>query len=344
MPFLTFFRSKVLLAVPLALLISGCSQIQFIAQSAKTLGGNIATNDYGDYGPRYKIGSTYSIKGRSYSPSEDYDHVETGIASWYGPNFHGKLTANGGRFDMYKISAAHRTLPLPSVVVVTNLENGRRLKIVVNDRGPYAHDRVIDLSKRSAELLGMRVKGTALVRVEILADESKALKTYMKTNGRQGRLPSNAMASHYTNLTNSAKRPVNNKRVTAAPLGSVSSVVKSKTALLKPKSAVKPSVSQNRTSASKSSNPVIESRPETPMAQGTFVQAGIFSKQKNALATVKMLKKYGIVRMDVLNTDSGKRLYRVRIGPIRSSDVANQILQGVQSLGFPDAVALFINQ
>lgn len=332
----------------MATVMAGCSQIQFLAQSAKTLGGSFGTNEYGDYGPRYKVGLTYTIKGRSYSPTENYSHVETGIASWYGPNFHGKLTANGGRFDMHKISAAHRTLPIPSVIKVTNLENGRQLKIVVNDRGPYAHDRVIDLSKRSADLLGMRVKGTALVRVEILADESKALKLYMKTGGRQGRLPGLALNSHHTNLSGGANRAKNHNQVRAVPVGGISggkvSSSKSAVKILPKKSVAKPAVKSVVKSGVKSQSPTINARPKTPVAQGTFVQAGVFSNQKNALATVKTLKQYGITRMDVLTTDGGRRLYRVRIGPIKSADTAGQILNAVRTLGYPDAVAIFINQ
>ena len=105
----------------------------------------------------------------------DYEYDETGIASWYGLNFHQKLTANGEIFDQNAITAAHRTLPMPSVVRVTNLENGRSLVVRINDRGPFAHGRIIDLSRRSAQLLGFVRKGTAKTRVQILVAESKAI-------------------------------------------------------------------------------------------------------------------------------------------------------------------------
>lgn len=345
--FLTIFRSKILVTAVFSTVVAGCSSIQFIAQSAKNIENNVAADtnhNYGDYGPRYKVGNTYSIKGRSYTPAEDYDYVETGDASWYGPNFHGKLTANGGRFDMHKISAAHRTLPLPSVAVVTNLENGRQLKLIINDRGPYAHNRIIDLSKRSAELLGIRVQGVARVRVQILAEESKALKTYMQTNGKQGRLPSNALGSHYTNLTDRAKRPENNRIITAAPIGQVSVIQKSSNgSLLKP-NVSRETPKQDVQLTSQSPAPIMESLPDMPMVKGAFVQAGVFSNQKNAVATVKLLKQYGIVRMDVSKADDGKRLYRVRVGPIQSPKLTPQILQGIKGLGFPDAVVIFINQ
>ena len=86
----------------------------------------------------YKVGKPYKIMGKTYYPKEDYDYSEVGIASWYGSDFHNKKTTNGERYDMNTLTAAHRTLPLPSIVKVTNLENGRSLVLRVNDRGPYA--------------------------------------------------------------------------------------------------------------------------------------------------------------------------------------------------------------
>ncbi len=128
------------------------------------------------YGGIYKVGNPYQIMGRWYYPKEDYHYSEVGIASWYGDDFHAKKTANGESYDMNTLTAAHRTLPLPSIVKVTNLENGRSLVLRVNDRGPYAKDRIIDISKRGAQLLGYQTKGTTKVKVEIMAEESKALK------------------------------------------------------------------------------------------------------------------------------------------------------------------------
>lgn len=128
------------------------------------------------YGGTYKVGNPYKIMGKWYYPKEDYAYSEVGMASWYGEDFHAKTTANGEKYDMNTLTAAHRTLPLPSIVRVTNLENGRSLVLRVNDRGPYAKDRIIDISKRGAQLLGYQTKGIAKVRVEILEKESKALK------------------------------------------------------------------------------------------------------------------------------------------------------------------------
>jgi len=132
-----------------------------------------------NYGGIYKVGNPYQIAGRWYYPKEDYDYSETGIASWYGEDFNGKVTANGERYNMNTLTAAHRTLPLPCIVKVTNLQNGRSIIARVNDRGPYVKDRIIDLSKHGAQLLGYMGQGTTKVKVEILAKESKALKAAM---------------------------------------------------------------------------------------------------------------------------------------------------------------------
>ena len=131
------------------------------------------------YGGIYKVGNPYKIAGRWYYPEEDYSYSEVGIASWYGEDFNGKPTANGERYNMNTLTAAHRTLPLPSIVRVTNLQNGRSIILRVNDRGPYVKDRIIDLSKRGAQLLGYMGQGTTKVKVEILEKESKALKQAM---------------------------------------------------------------------------------------------------------------------------------------------------------------------
>ncbi|MCC7049190.1 MAG: septal ring lytic transglycosylase RlpA family protein [Alphaproteobacteria bacterium] len=179
-----------------ALVLAGCAETQLASHIAKKTSHEI----YGTPGamagdervgqqaaayppgqripprPIYKVGDPYQIDGTWYYPKEDFKLVETGIASWYGADFHGKPTANGEVYDMNAVSAAHRTLQMPAVVRVTNLENGRSLVLRVNDRGPFARGRIIDLSKRSAELLGVYEVGTAKVRVEVLPDASQSVK------------------------------------------------------------------------------------------------------------------------------------------------------------------------
>ena len=119
-------------------------------------------------GGRYKLGAPYRIKGRLYIPKREPHYNKVGIASWYGDKFHGRLTANGEVYDMNALTAAHPTLPLPSLVRVTNVANGRYVIVRVNDRGPYARNRIIDLSKRTADLLKLKHAGTGAVRVQYL--------------------------------------------------------------------------------------------------------------------------------------------------------------------------------
>ena len=136
----------------------------------------------------YRVGKAYKVRGKSYQPKFDPSLDEAGIASWYGDDFHGRRTANGEIYNMHAFSAAHRTLPLPSYVRVTNTMNGRSVVVRVNDRGPFHSDRIIDLSKRSAQLLDFHGHGIARVRVTYvgaapLDGNDDWLVTTVKANG-----------------------------------------------------------------------------------------------------------------------------------------------------------------
>lgn len=149
-------------------------------------------------GGAYIVGKPYTVAGRVYVPREDRHYRAEGTASWYGDEFHGRLTANGEVYDMDGISAAHPTMPLPSYARVTNLRNGRSLVVRVNDRGPYHEDRVIDLSGKSADLLGFRGKGLSRVRVEYVgpaALEGSDDRQLMATLRENGPAPSSMVAS-----------------------------------------------------------------------------------------------------------------------------------------------------
>ncbi|MBU6456636.1 MAG: septal ring lytic transglycosylase RlpA family protein [Bradyrhizobium sp.] len=117
-------------------------------------------------GGTYRVGKPYTVGGRVYVPEEDVNYREEGLASWYGDDFHGRLTANGEVFDMEALTAAHPTLPMPCYARVTNLSNGKSLIVRVNDRGPYHGNRLIDVSNKAAELLDFKANGVARVRVE----------------------------------------------------------------------------------------------------------------------------------------------------------------------------------
>src|SRR5665647_2613463 len=117
-------------------------------------------------GGTYRVGKPYTVAGRAYVPEEDVNYREEGMASWYGDDFHGRLTANGEVFDMASLTAAHPTLPMPCYARVTNLSNGKSLIVRVNDRGPYHGNRLIDVSNKAAELLEFKGNGVARVRIE----------------------------------------------------------------------------------------------------------------------------------------------------------------------------------
>jgi rare lipoprotein A len=117
-------------------------------------------------GGTYRVGKPYMVAGQVYVPEENVNYRQEGLASWYGDDFHGRLTANGEVFDMTSLSAAHPTLPMPCYARVTNLSNGKSLIVRVNDRGPYHGNRVMDVSSRAAELLEFKGNGVARVRVE----------------------------------------------------------------------------------------------------------------------------------------------------------------------------------
>ena len=163
-------------------LLTGCSAE---AELAKFLALKVAELDVTEAERQedrtnYTIGKPYRISGTWYFPEEDFGYAETGLASRYGPESHGKPTTTGETYDMNKVSAAHRTLPLPSIVRVINLELGRSIRVRVNDRGPKSTNQIIRLSQRAARMLGFEEKGTALVRVEILAEESRRLKLLLQ--------------------------------------------------------------------------------------------------------------------------------------------------------------------
>lgn len=153
------------------------------------------------YQGHYKVGKKYRIKNKTYKPKEVTRYSKVGMASWYGKRygFHGKLTANGDIYNKNLLTAAHKTLQMPSLVKVKNLENGRSIIVLVNDRGPYDYDREIDLSEKAASILGMKKKGTAKVRVQYLHAESKK---FLKTLGLEKKAGS------------TAKRPLLNQKCT----------------------------------------------------------------------------------------------------------------------------------
>ena len=277
----------------------------------------------------YKVGKPYKISGIWYYPAEDYGYRQEGIASWYGEYFHGKRTANGEIYDMNAVSAAHPTLPLPSMVKVTNLDNGRVLNVRVNDRGPFKSSRIIDLSRRAAQLLGFYEAGTAHVIVEIDAPESLALK-------------SRALKDQPPEMPQIAAVP--RMSVAGVPLAPVG-ITPLDAAAVAPGEASK-SVPAPGTRAN--AQPQLNSSP-APAAfakvpakaipseaiGGTFIQAGAFSDVANARRLEARLREFGHVFVLPV-TVGDTALYRVRLGPV-DDDTADALLSQVKSFGYEDA-------
>lgn len=316
----------------------------------------------------YKVGKPYQIDGVWYYPKEDYGYDETGIASWYGPGFHGNTTANGESFDQNELTAAHRTLPMPSLVRVTNLENGRSVVVRVNDRGPYANGRIIDLSRRAAQLLGFEGNGTAKVRVQMLDVESRAIADAAKKRGMTGypvtqtaaKLPDvqppvtappppepdtaeGRVAAAYGNENDimAAPEPASRGAVESVSLdGPSQKIVPLEQPKLKApkfgKITPKPMVQEPKTIASIPGHQVggrFYPAPEVRQTKVTgankiYVQAGAFTVKDNALRLKNRLA--GIAPASVTSASvHGTTYYRVRLGPIASVKQADSILSKV---------------
>jgi rare lipoprotein A len=271
----------------------------------------------------YKVGNPYEIAGTWYYPSEDYTYIEEGVASWYGQDFHGKRTANGERYDMNAISAAHPTLPLPSIVKVTNLDNGRFLQVRINDRGPFHSKRIIDLSRRAAQLLGFYEAGIARVRVEIDAQQSLDLKNVaLKRN--PGEMPLVAAVPRGAISASALPPPVNvtNGVQTAAAVSAKPPAKPPQAKVVGPAVAPKPAVAV----------------PASGPATGLFIQAGAFAEISNAQRLEQQLKELGIGSVLVLPVSAGeKNIFRVRLGPLVDQTMAETLLTRVKSYGYDDA-------
>ena len=226
--------------------------------------------------PRSRYGNpeTYEVFGRRYKVMKSAKgHVERGLASWYGPGFHSERTSSGEPYDMYSMTAAHKTLPIPAYVRVTNLENGRSVVVRVNDRGPFVGDRIIDLSYTAAWKLDMLRAGTAKVEIRVLEP------------GRRAPPP-----------------PV----VASVPPPAVASVP--------------PPVAP------------------APGGGARMLQVGSFGSRANADALASRLKASGIDGASISEADvGGRRLYRVRVGPVADAAQAAQLADRLRAAGVPDA-------
>ncbi|HUF46129.1 MAG TPA: septal ring lytic transglycosylase RlpA family protein [Aestuariivirgaceae bacterium] len=252
-------------------------------------------------GGRYALGNSYEVAGRQYYPQADPSYDKVGQASWYGPKFHRRMTSNGEWFDQDYLSAAHPTLPLPSYVRVTNLENGRNIVVRVNDRGPFVADRIIDMSKKSADALGFRAKGTAKVRVQYL-----------------GPAPLDDDGTHLASLNRNLDRgaPAEPVMVGGMPPPAVA-------ATPQPRAVAAMAAGQGAGRIAGHD-------------AGFYVQVGSFSDPSNAGRAEANLASVGPIVITPVDIDRG-RFYRVRVGPLDDQATAHAALARVQAAGHHDA-------
>ncbi len=265
----------------------------------------------------YKVGNPYKIAGQWYTPKEDPYYDRVGIASWYGKKFNGRLTANGEVFDMNNFSAAHKTLPMPSFVKVTNLDNGRSLVVRVNDRGPFVHGRIIDLSRRAAKELGFLNQGTAKVRVEIAKNQIG--ESFVVAKGTASWEEQKSVIAVPAIAVES--RPLAPPKGFAAALANPSV----KTSALAPAT-----LNSNRARGAVAMEPTVTSPTLL------YVQAGAFSDLENAHRLRDQLSAvgtFGVAPVQIGNT----RYYRVRIGPMATVERADQTLIELINSGHPNA-------
>lgn len=287
--------------------LTGCSGGQRSAFEGTGSPRYTGANPIPKGGGRHKVGKPYKIAGKKYYPKVDNNYNKVGIASWYGPKFHKRQTSNGEWFDMESITAAHKTLPMPSFVRVTNLGNGKSLVARLNDRGPYAHDRIIDMSKRSAEILGFRRQGTAKVRVEYI-----------------GPAPLNGDDYYVTQAKKNGRRFASDSRYEAA-------------ASREDRRADEytPNDYRNERSVELAS----ASAPEglkSVAGNALYIQAGSYADPQNAARAKARLSDLGAV--ETVRTIAGPTVfYRVRVGPLNDPDAANRVLSDVITAGHGDA-------
>jgi rare lipoprotein A len=308
-------------------LLTACTETQYVAQMSKEWSGTVS--DTPTQQGTFKIGNPYKVEGRTYTPKEQYDLVETGIASWYGPGFDGKKTANGEIFDKRELTAAHRTLQMPSLVRVTNLDNGRSIIVRINDRGPFKRNRVIDVSEKSAELLGFKGNGTAKVKLEVLQQESLRVAQAARM-GESTRGYEVAMNESPGDVLETVAYDTSSGSVSVQPVSSEMLTAPSEVG-----APVQTALPGHIRNGEFYPDPVVQERPVT--RTNIFVQAGAFSVYENATKLRDKLSAFD--HAVVKETDvRGQHFYRVRLGPVGSVDQADQLLNRVVNSGHKDAI------
>lgn len=306
-------RSFTPLAFLLLAAVVACTTTE---QGARTPGAGIGI---------YKVGKPYQVDGIWYYPHEVLSYDETGIASWYGEAFHGRYTANGEIFDLNSLTAAHHTLPLPTIVQVTNLENGRSLTLRVNDRGPFARGRIIDVSRQAAQLLGFEKQGTAKVHVRLLESETLEAQAVARRNGTEEGPRAQvqvAQAAPRSAVDSQALAPLPG---TQAASQSSSTPSSARAAVAEP-----PASPVERPLSGKVSQAA--ARPNARI----YVQAGAFAQMVNAHRVQQQVAFLGSTSVSGIRVN-GQDLFRVRLGPLANVQDADRLLAKVLAAGLVDA-------
>ena len=323
---------RFLLIVVGVLALTSCAETKLVMHGAKRIMGPSEPDAGAKSSGEYKVGKPYQISGVWYYPQEDFEYDETGIASWYGTKFHGRKTANGETYDMNALTAAHRTLPMPNFVRVTNLENGRSLILRVNDRGPFARGRIIDISRRGAQLLGFQKQGTARVRVQVMADRTRAFKARIRNQTDLAKVGSPITVDRLPKAkVQSQALPPPTDSTPDAEIASLPTV-QSQTPPAPPAPPL-PSVAPTVEKEFKLSGDVMQS---AKVDTNIYIQAGAFSLFDNASRVRARLAPLGDVKLSQVLVN-GRDMYRVRVGPLTDVNKADQMLMAVAEAGYKNA-------
>jgi rare lipoprotein A len=297
--------------------------------------------------PRSRYGNPpfYTVFGkRYYVLSSSVAYVERGVASWYGPGFHKVKTSTGEPYDMYGMTAAHKTLPLPAYVRVTNLQNGRSVVVRVNDRGPFVGNRIIDLSYTAASRLDMLRNGTAMVEVRSLDPTLPVRDQGLPLVAAAPVTPASGQAGATTGTTppasvTTARTPPAGASPASTPPATAAGGSSAGATTANPASASGVSASAAQTGAAPVATPQGSgASPATAARPVLFVQAGAFADPANAERLAAQLRGGGygkiFVRDDLI---AGRKMYRVRIGPVPNVPEFDRIVAALERAGVHDA-------
>ena len=306
--------------------------------------------------PKRATSRSYTIKGTQYHPQPHYELIQSGHASWYGgrDSTHGRPTASGERFNMHGLTAAHRTLPLPCVIQVTNLENGRTLKLKVNDRGPFPSDlgpisqhRILDVSARAAKILGFYKKGTARIQIRTLVHDSLSLPENRRFAKERPHLLAQKPAP---------KPQVERQAKNIMPSLSVADLIK-KNSVSSPHHRSQRNIPQNQKptgindilKAHKMQEHTVSlasTQPSSPLKQGRLVlasntQRGFFIEalSPQTKASAHLHKRLGLPKENIILTSQSKHLY---IGPFSTLEKAEKTLEVLKNVMRCDRISILL--